>query len=301
MNRADVQAVLTFSELDFARLGLANKQTQDEFTPQFDTLTEGYPFPIQNNPFPVEQSFFTDDFSLDLSAHPHNEFWLDPALDLQQWQTPPSMQTDTSRDISPLATADERVSTPSLNTSFAGLPPLEPQHPTLPRKRSTYFRSPASQPISIPHTNLQRDRTQDPMQRWQDSPPEAEPASLSAIADALSKTTLRKRSSAGSLVLRASMIGHGMRSRFIWIYKDGDVRLLEEQLYRRILDGVIVLTAANSIPARNISKRITTPAAKTTKNLTSFVEKTTLFSIYDWSTTSRPYLSSIPGKSKDRL
>ncbi|RFN53264.1 sugar transporter [Fusarium flagelliforme] len=111
--------ILTFSELDFARLGLANKQTQDEFTPQFDTLAEGYPFPIQNNPFPVEQSFFTDDFNLDLSAHPHNEFWLDPALDLQQWQTPPSMQTDTSRDISPLATTDERISTPALNTSFS--------------------------------------------------------------------------------------------------------------------------------------------------------------------------------------
>ncbi|KAJ4005589.1 hypothetical protein NW752_002423 [Fusarium irregulare] len=197
--------ILTFSELDFARLGLANKETPDEFSPQFDNLTQGYPFPIQNNPFPVEQSFFTDDFNLDLSTNLqnnlHNEFWLDPALDLQQWQTPPSMQTDTSRDISPLATADERVSTPALTTNFAGLPPLEPQHQTLPRKRSTYFRSPASQPISIPHTNLQRDRTQaqDPMQRWQDSPPEAEPASLSAIADALSKTTLRKRSSAGSL------------------------------------------------------------------------------------------------------
>ncbi|KAJ4264352.1 hypothetical protein NW762_005549 [Fusarium torreyae] len=37
------------------------------------------------------------------------------------------------------------------------------------------------------------------MQRWQESPPDTEAASLSAIADALEKTPLRSRSSAGSL------------------------------------------------------------------------------------------------------
>lgn len=125
------------------------------------------------------------------------------------------MQTDSSRDISPLLTADELVGTPSLaspsftsglNQGFAGLPPLENHRHSLPRRRSQYFRTQlrgtATEPIAIPHTSLQRDNTRDPMQRWQDSPPEAEPASLSAIADALKKTPLRTRSSVGSLASR---------------------------------------------------------------------------------------------------
>ncbi|RGP77169.1 sugar transporter [Fusarium longipes] len=154
------------------------------------------------------RSFFTDDFPLNVSANTQGEFWLDPSLSLESWQTTPPTQTDTSRDISPLATTHERIGTPSLASpssvsAFAGLPPFENQHQSLPRRRSQYLRSQlhgtASEPILIPRTGLQRDNTRNPMQRWQDSPPEAEPASLSAIADALEKTPLRTRSSVGSL------------------------------------------------------------------------------------------------------
>ncbi|KAL4731497.1 hypothetical protein ACLX1H_000466 [Fusarium chlamydosporum] len=207
--------ILTFSELDFARLGLVNKEPNDNFSSELDQIAQEYPFPIQNDIFTSDQSFFTNDFDLDLSTNPQNEFWIDPALNLQSWQIPPSMQTDSSRDISPLLTADELVGTPSLaspsftsglNQGFAGLPPLENHRHSLPRRRSQYFRTQlrgtATEPIAIPHTSLQRDNTRDPMQRWQDSPPEAEPASLSAIADALKKTPLRTRSSVGSLASR---------------------------------------------------------------------------------------------------
>ncbi|KAJ5161414.1 hypothetical protein N7492_006806 [Penicillium capsulatum] len=55
----------------------------------------------------------------------------------------------------------------------------------LPRRRSRYFirRSmPTSKPVFIPN---QADEALDPMQRWQESPPEDEPASMSAIMNAI--------------------------------------------------------------------------------------------------------------------
>ncbi|EHK24539.1 uncharacterized protein TRIVIDRAFT_30436 [Trichoderma virens Gv29-8] len=85
---------------------------------------------------------------------------------------------------------------------FQYFPVVENQQPGLPRRRSRYFRSQQYQPtlpapIDIASSTLVGDAL-DPMQRWRESPPETEPASLSAIADALKHTPLRSRSSAGS-------------------------------------------------------------------------------------------------------
>ncbi|CAG1967843.1 unnamed protein product [Fusarium graminearum] len=200
--------ILTFSELDFARLGLVNKESNQQFSPDFSLSAQEYPFPTHNDVFAPEQNFFTDDFPLDLTSNTHSELWFDSELSLQSWQTTPPMQPDNGRDISPLNTTHGTIGTPSLaspsfDQAFAGLSPLESQHSSLPRRRSQYFRSQLqgtpSEPVSIPRSSLRRDSNRNPMQRWQNSPPEAEPASLSAIADALEKTPLRKRSSAGSL------------------------------------------------------------------------------------------------------
>ncbi|XEV03081.1 hypothetical protein FSHL1_008368 [Fusarium sambucinum] len=200
--------ILTFSELDFARLGLANNESNQQFAPELSIAAQEYPFPMQNDVLALEQNFFADDFPVDPTVNTQNEFWFDQTLNLQSWQTTPPMQIDSGRDISPLATTHRRVGTPSLaspsfDQAFADFSPQENQHHSLPRRRSQYLRSQlhrtTSEPVSIPRSNLRRDSTRNPMQRWQDSPPEAEPASLFAIADALEKTPLRKRSSAGSL------------------------------------------------------------------------------------------------------
>ncbi|KAF4450780.1 hypothetical protein F53441_6112 [Fusarium austroafricanum] len=201
--------ILTFSELDFARLGLANREFNDGFSPIHGSQSQPSFFPNQNDGFASNQSLFLD-HSLDLGIPPgpSAELWLDPASNLSSWQDPLSMEVDNGGgNISPLATGNRvgtpRTTTPGLAQRFAGSPTTDNQNRGLPRKRSHYFRRQphrtGSDPISIPRTNIQRDSTLDPMQRWQESPPEGEAASLSAIADALKKTPLRTRSSAGSL------------------------------------------------------------------------------------------------------
>ncbi|KAK6715024.1 hypothetical protein SNK04_005950 [Fusarium graminearum] len=54
--------ILTFSELDFARLGLVNKESNQQFSPDFSLSAQEYPFPTHNDVFAPEQNFFTDDF-----------------------------------------------------------------------------------------------------------------------------------------------------------------------------------------------------------------------------------------------
>ncbi|KAF4992677.1 hypothetical protein FGRMN_6990 [Fusarium graminum] len=206
--------VLTFSELDFARLGLTSKDINDGFPAGDGFLLQHLEFPSQAEEFTSNQDLFTDDLlDLDITAVPQNDLWLDPTLDLESWQAPVPIQTDNSRDvpISPLASIEDRTRTPiitnpwsipGVSQNFAGSLKETQQH-SLPRKRSQYFRHQpqrvASDPISIPRSNIRRDGALDPMQRWQESPPEAEAASLSAICDALKKAPLRTRSSAGSL------------------------------------------------------------------------------------------------------
>ncbi|KAJ5743069.1 hypothetical protein N7533_010171 [Penicillium manginii] len=65
----------------------------------------------------------------------------------------------------------------------------------LPRRRSRYFmpRSTSKQtsnPIMIPSAP-QTEQSLDPMQRWQESPPEDEPASMSAIMDAVNNAVIQ--------------------------------------------------------------------------------------------------------------
>ncbi|KAM0241380.1 hypothetical protein ACHAP5_007656 [Fusarium lateritium] len=207
--------ILTFSELDFARLGLTNKKIDDGFSASHDYLAQHLEFSTQDQGFASHQDLFTDDLlNLDIPTDPQSEFWLDPALSLDTWQAPASMQAGANRDvsISPLASIENRTGTPitknpwsipGFSPNFGGSPTNETRQHSLPRKRSHYFRHQpqrvASDPISIPRSNIQRDSALDPMQRWQESPPEAEAASLSAICDALEKNPLRTRSSAGSL------------------------------------------------------------------------------------------------------
>ncbi|KAH7237133.1 uncharacterized protein BKA55DRAFT_597607 [Fusarium redolens] len=206
--------ILTFSELDFARLGLANKSFDDRNAPIQGQGSQQSYFPPQNDEvsFGHEHLDFTDDLLNSMIPEQQTEFWLDPALSLNSWQTPVAAQTPTGGNISPLATSGNRVGTPTTTSpfgvpgfgqSFNGSPIAESLQRGLPRKRSHYFRRQphrtGSDPISIPRHNIRRGSTLDPMQRWQESPPEAEAASLSAIADALQKTPLRTRSSAGSL------------------------------------------------------------------------------------------------------
>jgi hypothetical protein len=76
---------------------------------------------------------------------------------------------------------------------------INPQR-SLPRRRSRYFhtdRRRGSRPQAIPQYPGHDDTALDPMQRWRDSPPEAEGASLAAIADAL-KDALPSMGSASS-------------------------------------------------------------------------------------------------------
>lgn len=72
--------------------------------------------------------------------------------------------------------------------------------PSLPRRKSRYFRSHGSvgRPVSIPTVSTPSS-SMDPLQRWRDSPPETEPASLSAIADALQRSPVRQDTQSRSL------------------------------------------------------------------------------------------------------
>ncbi|PYH91391.1 hypothetical protein BO71DRAFT_50994 [Aspergillus ellipticus CBS 707.79] len=65
--------------------------------------------------------------------------------------------------------------------------------PGLPRRRSRYFRGPGAngRPVAIPISRTPPS-SMDPLQRWQESPPESEAASLSAIANALQRTSVRE-------------------------------------------------------------------------------------------------------------
>ncbi|KAF9886115.1 hypothetical protein FE257_012050 [Aspergillus nanangensis] len=107
--------------------------------------------------------------------HLFNANITDPAI-----TRPPSSRETASRETGipgPVWTPD---SAPTIRTSL----------PSLPRRRSRYFTSQPGQsaPISIPN-----EISLDPMQRWQESPPEDEPASMSAILDAVRNAPEKSR------------------------------------------------------------------------------------------------------------
>lgn len=100
-----------------------------------------------------------------------------------------------SSDIESQANQAQQAQQPDSQHSSYTPPLMGNSHPSLPRRRSRYLRSPGQTPrsISIPHSSTEN--SMDPMQRWQDSPPETEAASLSAIAGALKHAFPRPSSS----------------------------------------------------------------------------------------------------------
>ncbi|KAG5801252.1 hypothetical protein H9Q74_013906 [Fusarium xylarioides] len=113
--------ILTFSELDFARLGLANRTVDERKTPIQDQGAPQSYFPPQNDEFSFghEHLDFTDDFlNSMIPLGQQSEFWLDPALSLNSWEAPAAAQTPTGRNISPLATSGNRAGTPTTTSPF---------------------------------------------------------------------------------------------------------------------------------------------------------------------------------------
>ncbi|KAF6517123.1 hypothetical protein HZS61_002684 [Fusarium oxysporum f. sp. conglutinans] len=215
--------IMTFSELDFARLGLA-PEAIPKTTPvtQNESLPRNHFLPLQclhygeSTPeHSTNQGLFSGPFPSFPDATRQNiaMSMIDPNLTYDPcWQTPsfppqPSLAQNPPSQASPgTRNQASALQTSSQGTSPSGSyhysPVAENQQPGLPRRRSRYFRSQhqpnLSQAIDIPGS-APIDIALDPMQRWRNSPPETEPASLSAIADAMRQTPLRTRSSTGSL------------------------------------------------------------------------------------------------------
>ncbi|KAH7133074.1 hypothetical protein B0J13DRAFT_507640 [Dactylonectria estremocensis] len=122
----------------------------------------------------------------EIAGNNHGDLWLR------------GFPTNSSSHIgSPVRQPQEAQPSNSQRSSYT--PPLiSSPNQSLPRRRSRYLRSPgaSSRPIYIPQSNTEH--SSDPMQRWQDSPPETEAASLSAIAGAL-RHALPQHSSSESL------------------------------------------------------------------------------------------------------
>ncbi|KAI0167995.1 hypothetical protein BJ166DRAFT_577535 [Pestalotiopsis sp. NC0098] len=88
---------------------------------------------------------------------------------------------------------------PPMESQAVAIPTARTSHPALPRRRSRYLRrsgiarNVSSEPVTPAESSFTQS-TLDPMQRWQESPPETEAASLSAIAGALRNTPRHSRS-----------------------------------------------------------------------------------------------------------
>ncbi|CAH0056236.1 unnamed protein product [Clonostachys solani] len=196
--------ILTFSDLDLRRLGLATENIHGLHT-HHDREQSNF---LSSQPSPIAPELVgfsspgvnDDEISGSLgSAYPSaSSFTSFPGPDLQSipGRGHMNMQTpNTSWESPPLL--------PPLYQDR--LPPvLETQHRGLPRRRSRYFsngvyQSGISTPIEIPNATNSTQGTSNPLQRWRDSPPETEAASLSDIANALKDMPLKSRYSAGSL------------------------------------------------------------------------------------------------------
>ncbi|KAF5013565.1 hypothetical protein FDECE_425 [Fusarium decemcellulare] len=205
---------MTFSELDFARLGLATQTSNS-----FNAHTQGcFLAPLRQSRYPDPEECSITNASLFTGQLPNlndstsnaaiSSLFQGSALNHQQPTSFPS-QTDLNQlDTEPGLRLENLALNPSLHSgsppgSLQYNPIAENQQPGLPRRRSRYLRrqtrTSSTEPINIPRSSTATDESLDPMQRWQDSPPEAEAASLSAIVNALQKTPLRTRSSASSL------------------------------------------------------------------------------------------------------
>ncbi|KAL6698861.1 hypothetical protein J3F84DRAFT_393397 [Trichoderma pleuroticola] len=215
--------IMRFSQLDLACLGLATETDRETIGAQNSDLSGNHFLPVQlphyeesfdenssnRGLFGGHQSIFTDSIESNVTPSTH---MIDPSLNEPRWPAPSfSLQSSLAHNYASQAEGGERGETSATRTHTYGpagmfqySPAAENQPPSLPRRRSRYFRSQQYQPslpppIDIASSTVVADAL-DPMQRWRESPPETEPASLSAIADALKHTPLRtSSSSAGSL------------------------------------------------------------------------------------------------------
>ncbi|EEU38894.1 uncharacterized protein NECHADRAFT_73240 [Fusarium vanettenii 77-13-4] len=133
-----------------------------------------------------------------------------PAQDL--WQHP--YQTGLGEVLSPTWELSQGTA-----RALQHSPIIQTQPQSLPRRRSRYFCTPAlpmvSRPIDTPGPSASVEEGEmNPIQRWRNSPPETEPASLSAIADALRNAPLRGQASTSSLNSRRSDIRAGSTVSF---------------------------------------------------------------------------------------
>ncbi|KAH7171279.1 hypothetical protein EDB81DRAFT_194704 [Dactylonectria macrodidyma] len=212
--------ILTFSELDLARLGLllepdgTKNATQDhrpapQQQPQYEYQDTSSSL---NNNFPSEQ---LPDVTESEMRHDIGPRMMDPNSYLERswaWQA-----LSTSAEQSPPA----QSSWPQTNgPAYQFTPVVENQGPGLPRRRSRYLRSPTQATsrgpidIAVQTSSACAENSSDPMQRWRESPPETEAASLSAIVSAL-RSPLPTRSSTDNLnswqvsSRPASTVSHG--------------------------------------------------------------------------------------------
>ncbi|KAI8686786.1 C2H2-type domain-containing protein [Fusarium sp. Ph1] len=200
--------ILMFSELDFAQLGLILEATdqnavtgdfsldtghqlcrEDQSARPCDTIISTQPLESTR---PTISDFLKFPGVIDLDAY------IDPSLSLQAQSSPAELNHPRQLSTGEISTPES----PSQHIdAYHFVPVPENQKPGLPRRRSRYLRSPAQQAglglIPIPVHTLADDAAA-PMQRWRNSPPATEGASLDAIADAM-RHPLRPQSSAGSL------------------------------------------------------------------------------------------------------
>ncbi|EMT71438.1 hypothetical protein FOC4_g10009938 [Fusarium odoratissimum] len=147
------------------------------------------------------------------------------------WQTLPSPWSlqDQNQDIWPHHLEAELGEVPPIwelgqgTASALQLPPnVQIQPNCLPRRRSRYLRNSAlpmvsgSNPVQISGSGTLVESAMDPIQRWRNSPPETEAASLVAIADALRNNPLRApaSTSTGSLNSRRMDVRPGSTVSF---------------------------------------------------------------------------------------
>ncbi|KAK3187295.1 hypothetical protein K4F52_003926 [Lecanicillium sp. MT-2017a] len=226
--RVDLQCtVITPSELAYADLSLATQFDDIHHAAQESSLSsqqDATEFQAQSL-LSLQLQGFTELTTDDPSV------WKGDLLDTaeQSWQASPSpwsVQDQTQNDWlhSHQAGLGEVLPTWQFGQGAARALPYIPNAPPrqrgLPRRRSRYLRSSAL-PLSSDHSPIVTsgaaalaDGAEDPMQRWRNSPPETEPASLSAIADAVKNTPLRGQSSNGSLNSRRSNFGAGSTVSF---------------------------------------------------------------------------------------
>ncbi|CAH0030566.1 unnamed protein product [Clonostachys rhizophaga] len=215
--------IMAFSDLDLRRLGLATENIHGPNTHhdrEQSRLLSSQPSPIDPQLVGFSSSGVNDDEILRSLGSAYPEI---PSASSSTSFPGPVLQGVPERGHMNMQTPNTSLeSPPFLMPSYQDhLPPaLETQHQGLPRRRSRYFRNGAYQSgvstaIDIPNARSSTSGTSDPLQRWRDSPPEMEAASLSDIANALKDMPLKSRSSAGSLRSQkqgshpGSIVSHG--------------------------------------------------------------------------------------------